>query len=77
MEDESKRFIVEMMWVLGLVIAVATLPYIGVFASIFVARWLGLGFEETRVLCLTFGLSISTLLLIWILVGIPSKKGKK
>ncbi len=69
MEDESKHFIVEIIYLIGLVVCIATLPWIGWFAAFYIAEWLNLNFEQTRFLCLTMGLAISTILLIWVLHG--------
>lgn len=69
MEDEGRGFIVEIIYLIGLIVCIATLPWIGWFAAFYIAKWLELGFEETRTLCLTLGLAVSTVLLIWVLHG--------
>lgn len=67
MEDPRGRFAVEMMWIIGLVVCVASLPYLGWITAFYIAQWLELGYEDTRVLCLTLGLAISTVCLIFVL----------
>ena len=75
MEDESKQFIVEIIYLIGLIVCIATLPWIGWFAAFYLAKWLGLGFEYTRILCLSMGLAISAALLAWVIHGFGNGNG--